>query len=141
MGDFSHLKAAKKTTVEFTFWGVVGEPKLVVKPAGEPNKPYFNEMLRRAEQLQKSKAKVSVELVQQHRERDRDLFPKYVIIGWVDVKDKDGVAVPYTQADCRAFLDALDDDQFDQLRDFCKDLSNFREVMSGEIVAGNSPTA
>lgn len=139
--DFGHLTPAKKATVEFTFWDVVGEPKLIVRNAGESNKPYFNEMLRRAEQLQRRKAKVSAELVKEHRDRDRELFPKFVITGWKDVVDKNGAAVPFSQGDCQAFLGALDDDTFDMLREFCKDATNFREIMTGDLVSGNSATA
>jgi hypothetical protein len=139
--DFGHLTSTKKSSAEYTFWDVVGEPKLVVRHAGESNKPYFNEMLRRAEQLQKRKARVSAELIRDHRDRDRDLFPKFVVSGWKDVNDAAGKPVTFTKEDCEAFLRALDDDTFDALREFCKDASNFRETVTGDVTAGNSQTA
>jgi len=140
MADFGHLKNSKKDVVTYTFWGVVGEPKLLVRHAGESNKPFFNEKLRRAEHLQKRKAKVNVELIRDNRERDRELFPKYIITGWEDVFDAKGVPVTFSKDDCKSFLDALDDDEFDGLREFCGDAVNFRDIADGASAAGNSPT-
>lgn len=141
MADFSHLKSKKQDTAEFTFWNVAGEPKLIVRVANEPNKPYFNELLKRVDQVQRRKQKISEALVRENRAADRELFVKYVIVGWKDVTDASGKPVQFSKEDCAAFVAALDDFLFDQLREFCKDESNFLESTGGEITAGNSQTA
>lgn len=136
--DFGHIKSTKQDTAEYTFWNIVGEPTVVVRQAGETNKPYFNEILRQAEHFQRRKAKISTELIKANRDRDRQLFPQHVVVGWKDVKDAQGNVVPFSREDCAAFLSALDDDEFDGLREFCKDASNFRAVADGASAAGNS---
>lgn len=141
MADFSNIKTNKRDQAEYTFWNIVGEPTVFVKHAGENNKPYFNEVLRRAEHLQKRKAKVSPELIKDNRDRDRALFPQYVVTGWKDVKDAQGNVVNFSKEDCAAFLEALDDDEFDAFREFCKDGSNFRVIANGVSAAGNSQSA
>lgn len=141
MADYGHLKSKRLPTATMTMYNVVGEPKLTGVYAGEANKRYFNEMLRRAEQLAKRKAKVSVELIKEQRDRDRELFPKFVLTAWSDVTDVNGVVIAFSATECEAFLKALDDEQFDEVREFFKDVSNFREIMNPEIVAGNSQTA
>lgn len=141
MTDFAHLKSKRLPSATMTMY-VNGEvPKLTGVFAGESNKRYFNEMLRRAEQLAKRKAKVSVEIIKEQRDRDRELFPKYVITGWSDVNDAEGKPVAFSQVECEGFLKALDDEQFDEVREYFKDVTNFREIMNPEIVAGNSQTA
>lgn len=141
MADFSNLKQQKQETADFTFWNVVGQPTLVVRPATESNKPYFNEQLRRADQIQRRKQKLTEAMVREGRDKDRELFVKYVIVSWKDVKDAAGNVVTFTRDECAAFVAALDDFLFDQLREFCKDESNFREVNTGDTTAGNSQTA
>jgi hypothetical protein len=141
MADFSHLKAVRLDTSELVLWGVVGEPILVVRPAGESNKSYFNERLRAAERMRQRKAKINAELVKQARDLDRELFPKFIIVGWKNVVDANGAPVQFTRDECVAFLAAIDDDLFDTIREYCQDSSNFREVAEGVIAAGNSPTA
>lgn len=140
--DFGHLSVKKRDTAEFTFYAIDGEPTLIVKHSGETNKKYFNEVLRRAEHFQKRKAKISVEMLADARERDRVLYPKHVVTGWKNVVDKDKVVVPYTEDDCEAFLRAIPDEELDGLREFCRDASNFREAtIDAAGAAGNSPTA
>lgn len=141
MADFTHLKTSKIDNVEFTFYAVVGEPTLLVKFAGESNKPYFNEMLKVAEKHRMRRAKLSLETIKTLRERDRELFPKYVVTGWRGVKDANGADVAFSREECEGFLRALDDDMFDDLRKFCDDPSNFREEINVEAAAGNSQTA
>lgn len=141
MADFSKLKKTKLDSAEYTFWNIEGEPVLIVRPAAESNKPYFNEVLRRADQLAKRKLKVTVELIKDNRDRDRDLYPKFVVIGWRNVNDANGTPVAFSREDCEAFLRAIDDDEFDALREFCRDGASFRDLADGAGTAGNLPTA
>lgn len=141
MADFSHLSQKARDTADYVFYAVNGEPILVVKFAGESNKPYFNEVLRRADHYRQRKTKVNVEVLRDNRDRDRSLYPKHVVTGWKNVVDRDGKPVTFTQTDCEAFLRALPDDEFDGLREFCRDAANFRDVADGGAIAGNSQTA
>jgi hypothetical protein len=141
MTDFGQLKVQKQETARFKFYDLVGEPTLIVKRADEANKPYFNEVLRRAEQLQKRKAKLSVDMIQEDRARDRELYVQHVIVGFGDdVVDAAGQKVPYNAANATAFIAQIEDEQFDDLRKFCRDASNFRIVNNGAAASGNSPT-
>lgn len=141
MTDFGQLKVKKQDSQKYVFWNIVGEPVLIVKHAGESNKDYFNEMLRRAEHVQKRRQKLSVELIRDNRNRDRELYPKFIVIGWEKVVDAKGDAVPFSMENCNAFLKAIDDDEFDGLREFCREAANFRVTGDPEGAAGNSPTA
>ena len=44
-----------------------------------------------------------------NREQDRDLFPKFVIVGWDGVLDSDGEPVEFTKENCADLLAALPD--------------------------------
>jgi hypothetical protein len=143
MADFGHIKSKRIETAEYVFHEIES-PKpftLIVRPAGETNKKYYNEMLRRAEHLQKRKAKINVDMIIANRDKDRELFPEYVVVGWKNVLDKDGKEVVFSKEDCAAFLAALDDDMFDGLRTFCSDASNFRATVDASAASGNSQTA
>lgn len=142
MAEFGQLQGKKKDTAIYTFDNLSGEPKFVVKYAGEANKPYFNEMLRRAEHQQKRKAKLNVALLEGNRDRDRELYPQFIIVGWQDVVDINKKPVAFSQEDLKGFMKVnVDDEEFDGLRAFCRDVSNFREVNDGEAAAGNSAPA
>lgn len=144
MADFSNYvnPITKDRTADFTFVNLAGQPRLTVRFAGESNKPYFNEVLRRGEHLQRRKVKVSVDTIQGLRDRDRELYPKFVVMGWpVAPVDKAGSRAPFTVENCEAWLRAIPDEEFDELREFCRDPHQFRDVADGEAASGNSPTA
>lgn len=131
---FEHLKAleVKDKTTEFPLTMLRGCPKLIVKPATESNKPYFNEVLRRsAKSVRKAvqgNITVDVETLEKNREDDRSLFPKHVIVGWSGVLDSDGKEVEFSQSNCKEFLHALPDWIFDQIGIFCRKNSNFVDI-------------
>ena len=81
--------------------------RILLKPATEANKPYYNAMLRLSGKRARSMAKtgnISVEDLQKNRDEDRIMFPKYVIAGWEFVEtdedkgkqDEDKEYVEYT---------------------------------------------
>lgn len=144
---FEHLKEleVKGKTAEFSLSMLRGCPKLIVRPATESNKPYFNEVLRRSVKTLRKAASgdisVSTETLEKNREDDRRLFPKYVIVDWKDIKDSQGKDVPFTQENCAEFLQALPDWIFDDIGIFCRKNSNFVdepvEVYEAEELAKN----
>ena len=128
---FEHLKEqeVKGKTAELPMPALRGCPKLIVKPATESNKDYFNEVLRKSakslRRAAKGELKVDVETLEKNRRDDRILFPKYVIVGWEGIKDSKGNEVPFTPENCAEFLQALPDWIFDDIGIFCRKNSNF----------------
>lgn len=139
--DFSHLKVDRGRVAHYTIYQLEGEPVLELAPAGEVNKAYFNDALRRLKkrQAQIKATGISAELVKANREEEYDLFARHIVRGWSNVLDVNGDEVPYDESNARAFLKALPTDLFDAIRDFAADLSNFRDhdVPATEDVAGN----
>jgi hypothetical protein len=136
--DFSHLKSldVRDKTAPYTIHQIAGAPVLTVRPATEANKPYFNAVLKRSRNnVRALKAgALSQAMIAENREQDRELFPRFVVIGWADVVDSQGAVVPFTAANCADFLRALPDWIFDDLRNFAGDSVNFAGEMP-DIVA------
>jgi hypothetical protein len=145
--NFSHLRnltVATDSQSEFIFYGISGEPALDVAPATEANKPYLNGVLARSKKLARRLrgARMTVEVLQESREQDRELYPKHVVKGWRNVFDADGNEVPFCPEACAEFLQAIPNDMFDELRTFCGNADNFRHPDEGdeedaEELAGN----
>jgi len=134
MNDFSHLKKLEVSgkTAEYPLFQIAGEPVLIMKPATEANKPYFNMVLRRSRrsmQAVKSGA-LSQKMIKENREEDKNLYPKHVITGWKNMPDSKGKDVPFSEKACTEFLEALPDWIFDEVRNFAGTSSNF----SGEQI-------
>ena len=135
MSKFSHLKAnrvkadatAKYFLYQITVNGV--SPTLIVKPATELNKPYFNALLKRSSKTARRAAtgKIDPGVIAQNRKEDRQLYPLYVVVGWKDLIGDDGKEVAFSKEDCADFLAAIDDWIFDDLRNFCGAASTFAD--------------
>jgi len=132
--DFSYLKnlEVKNKTAEYSLFQINGEPTLILKPATEVNKGYFNSVLRRSKRnLRAMKSgSISQKMIKETREEDKELYPKYIISGWKDVKDSAGKDVPFSPENCVDFLEALPDWIFDDIRNFAGSSENF----SGEVI-------
>lgn len=139
---FANLKKldidSKKTSI-YTIVEITGSPKLIVKPATEVNKPYYNQILKRAKRNSRSiqAGGINSDMLESNRDEDRALFPKYVITGWENVNNDEGKAVDFNEANCKAFLEALPDWIFDGVRDYCASPSNFLDIPDAEEVAKN----
>lgn len=131
MANFEHLsklQLSENTTVDFPLNGLKGSPSLKLAPATADNKPFFNEVLRLARARKNSKTKsLSYELIQEGRDKDKALFAKYVVKGWEGVRDSEGNDVPFSTANAQAFLEALPDWIFDEVRAFAGVPENFVE--------------
>lgn len=141
MTDFSHLKnlEVKDNTEEYPLSFIAGEPVLIVKPATESNKGYFNAVLRKSRQtLKAAKNGVNAKMVKQNREEDRELYSEHVIVGWNGIKDKNGDPVEHSVKNVLAFLEQLPDWIFDEIRTFCGQSANFvKETINVEEKLGN----
>lgn len=136
--SFDHLKKLSVQSgkpAEFTFFEIDGEPTLMVLPATEANRAYFNAFLKRARRLTRGR-EVTTETMSQTRNDDRILYPETVIKGWKNVKDDQGQEAPFTKENADAFVKALPDWLFDKLREFCINPTNFTQI-DPEASAGN----
>lgn len=135
MVDFSHLAQAQvraDSTApykmhELTNYGRV--PTLILRPATEANKPYFNALLKRTSKNARLVASgaISSDMLDENRKEDRVLYPQHVIAGWEDVVDAGGKDVKFSKENVSAFVAALPDWIFDNLTVFARNPSNFVE--------------
>lgn len=145
MVNFSNLRKLDVTSEAVARWTMVdveGQPFLNVRPAGEVNKPFFSEMVRRTKQAAKAvnAGSIGSELLAQNRDADRMLYAKHVIVGWGNVVDAEGKAVQFSEANCAEFLQQLPDWLFDRLRQFCTSIENFVDTpqIDTQAASGNS---
>lgn len=106
-------------------------PTLSVVYAGQANEPYFNDLLKMSkltpQELRRRKREPGGKLIKEHREIERTLYPKYVILGWEGVCDRSGEQVTFSVAECTDFLKQFPDWIFDEMTEFCSDPSNFTQ--------------
>ena len=140
MSKFGYLQqyAVKPgKTVDYTLHQVVGGPTLKLAHAGETNKPYFNDAIRRNKK-NKGALKLSAVALKKQRDEDREVFAKFVVKGWTGVLDVEGQEVPFSPEEAYEYLCALPDELFDEVRLFAREYDNFvDEVVSPEDLAGN----
>jgi hypothetical protein len=60
------------------------------------------------------------------KQRDLELFPRYVVTGWRGITDSAGQPVPLSEDNCRSFLTALPLWIFDEVRIHAMTASNFQ---------------
>lgn len=144
MTDFGQLRALEvpaDKTVEYVLYNVKGTPTLILASATESNIPLFNAVLKHSGQTAnraQANAKPSLDRIKEGRAQDRELYARYVVKGWRDVVDVNGVEVEFTADDCHDFLKALPYNMFDGVREFARELSNFVDDMPDtEAVAEN----
>lgn len=127
--DFSHLSKleVKDRTAKYPIYQIEGEPVLIMRPANESNKPYFNSVLRKSRRNIRSLqvGAINQKMIDENREQDRILFPKHVIVGWENMPDSKGENVPFSSENCEAFLRALPNWIFDEIRNFASTSANF----------------
>jgi hypothetical protein len=132
--DFSQLDrfSLKKITAECRLWRlgeIMPNAALIGRHAGEPNKPYHHAQVK-AQTINLRRIRggnIPPNLVSEQRALDRELYPKHVITGCPGVLDKDGKQVECNPENMSAFLRALPDHFFDEVRDFFSNPENFTE--------------
>lgn len=136
--DFRSLDVKVDRTARITLYDVNPEkpPVLICKPGTAANKPYFNAVLKRGQKNARRlrAGKMTAAMMDESRNEDRELYPKHVIVGWENVVDIDGAAVPFTAMDCEDFLMALPDWIFDDVRNQLADPTTFLD--DGEPTPG-----
>ena len=135
---FEHLKQyeVKEKTAEFTFHNIAGNPTFIVRPANSNNKAYLNSTLRGSRKSFRNiqSQGISSKLLEENREKDREEYPKSVIIGWKEVRDSKGNPVEFSKNNCQDYLNCLPDFLFDDLRNFCSNNENFIEEIPIEEI-------
>lgn len=125
MANFSKLKKLElnpTSTIKYIFPNIDGSPYLVVKPATEVNKQYYNALLKRARK--NARANPTVGVIAENRAEDRELYAQHIITGWGNM-DEITDDTTFNLQNCKDFLEALPDYEFDGLREFCSTPVNF----------------
>lgn len=128
--NLEKLKVKSSATALYTFHDIAGEPTLKVRPAHEVNNAYMNAVLKRGKKMLRTlrRGKMSTAVLKENRETDYGLFPRYIVEEWpVAPCDAEGNDVGFSRENCEAFLRAIPVDMFNDLRDFCGDIDNFRD--------------
>lgn len=132
--DFSHLKKHEVVdkTMEYPLFQIAGDPipTLILKPATEANKPYFNAVLKRSKKNLRAlqMGSITSKIMDEGRDEDRELYPKFVVSDWKNVVDAKGNDVPFSTDSCGEFLRCLPDWIFDDIRKFAGQPTNFTSV-------------
>jgi len=110
---------------------------LIVKPATEANKPYFNQVLKNSQVNSRSRRRNALgqKELDQLREMDCRLYPEHVIVGWEGLANGDGEAVVFSVEACKDFINELCEHApwiFDELMLFTKNPENFVDLMDVE---------
>lgn len=139
MSNFSKLKKLELTSVStatYTFPNIDGSPQVIVRPATEINKQYFNALLKRARK--NARATPTVGIIAENRTEDRELYAQHIITGWTRMEQITDDTT-FNLQNCKDFLAALPDYEFDSLREFCSNPVNFLEGESidAELTAKN----
>lgn len=145
MSTFSHLKRLEvsgTTTAEMKLHALDGNPVLILAPALESNKPFFNDSLKASRKNMRAvrNGNVSANMLEETRDEDRVLYARHIVTGWRNVTDGAGKPVPFSREVCEEFLQALPNWLFDEVREFAGTPSNF--IQGGQVdveaVAKNS---
>lgn len=141
--NLSRMNVTAEKTAEYAMYQIDGvdghTPVLVLKPAHESNKRYYNALLRksRSKMASISAKKITADTVKQNRDEDRVLFADHVIAGWRNVADAEGNEVEFSHDNAKAFFENLPDWIFDDVRTWAQDMTNYVDLPDEEDVAKN----
>ena len=119
---------------------VEGQPFLVMKHAGDSNRPYMNGVARSTAKMARGRRKAPTAeqitaRVKEDRDQDRELFPEFVIVGWGNMPTA-GTREPaaFSRAACRDFCTKVPDWIFDRMRAFAGNPVNFVDDDKADLV-------
>lgn len=141
--NLSKMNVSAEKIVEYPLYQIDGvgdeTPVLLLKPANESNKPYYNDLLRKSRSKMSaiSSKKITANTVKQNRDEDRALFADHVIAGWRSIPDADGNAVEFSKENAKAFFESIPSWIFDDIRVFAQDMTNYIDSADGEDTAKN----
>lgn len=145
MSKFAHLKALKvnaNKTMRFDLPEICVNgvsPTLLLLPATEANKPYFQAILKRAAEsrtMRRAAQKtITADVIEDLREEDMRNYAKHVIKGWENMLGADGKPIEFSEEECLEFLQAIDTWVFDLIRNFCTEPTNFAGAIDVDVDA------
>ncbi len=137
--NFEKLDVDSSMITKFPLDMIRGDVVLMLAPATEANKPYYNALLKKSRKKMGAIAskKVDADTVKGNRDEDRDLYAKYVLVGWENVSDSNGVAVTFDKKVAKQFLDSLPNWIFDKVRAHASDPLSILDTIDAEEVSGN----
>ncbi len=143
MTNFNQLKSLDvdiNSRSKFTLFMVEGDPVLILRPATQVNKAYFNRVLKSSRKFAGAvnAGAISTAVLNEARELNKELYPKEVIVGWERVVDSKNKPVEFTQADCKDFVDALPTWIFDEICTYAAQAGNFVNQIDVESAEKNS---
>jgi hypothetical protein len=139
MSKFAHLQRHDPRGRKATFRlpieghtaadGTYTPAALEMRHAGESNRAWHNASTKfnakHAVARKAMQGRPEAESLSQ--QRDRELYPRHVVTGWSGIVDGAGELVPFSEASCREFLEALPPWIFDEVRVFAVTAANFLE--------------
>ena len=135
MAKYSHNTKNKLTKDSRAEYPIVSSevngvyPTLIVKPAiaqSPSNFGYRNASLKDFNAKRgKKPTDTTGEDIDKGMARQIELFSMHVVEGWRDLLDEDGNPVEFSQAECKEFLESLDESIFEDLQQFCGTANNF----------------
>lgn len=106
-------------------------PSLRISYAGQTNKPYINALGKLIASTTTARrlasGQVDIGIIDENLERDRILFPKFIITEWRGVLNAEHKEVPFTPEACEKFLRALPDWIMERISNFAQRPMNFLE--------------
>lgn len=139
--DFGRQAVTAERKAKFVMYSVdLGGniPYLIGRPAGEINKPYFNELLKRSGKTarQVQAGQINPGMIAENREGDKKLFATYVVTNWgyidIEGQEHDGVMpsaegadTKFSAEEAQAFFEAMPSHIFDEVRGFFTTMANF----------------
>lgn len=141
--DFSYLEkldCGATEPIEYPIYGLEGNPVLLILPATQSNKAFFNATLKGSRKNLRSlqTKNISSKTISETRDVDRELYSKHIVKGWRNICDTAGNQVVFSEENIRAFLSHLPDWMFDDLRHFAQNPENFVEgLIDTEEIAKN----
>lgn len=133
-GNYTKAKVDGNKAVKFVFSGLEGRPTLFVRPASEVNQDFHNDNMKKSKRIVRRMSRngtIDPEMVKDNREKSYKLYAKHVVTRWENVVEEDGAGgtkpVKFSKKDCEEFLRSIPIDMFDDLREFCVTMDNFRD--------------
>ncbi len=135
--SFNRLNRKTVSTLEYDVPGTMGL-RLIVAPATDENKPYYNDILKsakRTQQMVRAQGGLDASVVAANRKIERERFKKYIVKGFAEVLDDKGNAVEYSAENAGHLIDQLPNHIFDAMH---QELSQPETFYENEELAKNS---
>jgi hypothetical protein len=147
--SFKHASVPVEATREYDLGiaTVIDAPNvvLVVKHAGEGNKPYWNALIKRVNAMTArgaGRGKLTPEQLDKGRAETAEIVAAHVVVGWKNAIE-DGKPAACTPEAVLRLLSALlapppdgRPDLFDELRKYCEDAGNFSGPIADPVDLG-----